>query len=274
MIRLAWDGVQTVSDVGAFRDLTLPQLASALKKPVTGFLVPAGPMDACLSLLLLREHQQVFVVPPVLNQDSADERLANIKHPHISNQQFLLKHCDLPTYQLAVAWRNGDMLPAPLAQEHPAWPFLSFTSTNIAFARQLIATVGDWRWYWHERHPGRLTKLYAHMGLFPDVVERVIASPNKWPSRLIEQRCHTLIRTWFDENVTTANAKMCRCFERRDKEKFSVAMLRHCRFLLRTLMYYWESRRSTDQEVVFYPWRVFTEAGVQQFLSHVSWKSD
>lgn len=230
-------------------------------------------MDACVSLLLLKARQQVFVVPPVLNQDSADERLAHIKRPYLSNQQFLLRYCDLPIYQLAVAWRQGDMLPAPLAEEHPAWNFLSFTATNIAFARQLIATVGDWRWYWHDRHPGRLTKLYAHMGLFHDVVQRITDNPGKYPSRPIEQRCHTVVKTWFDENMATTNAKMCRCFERRGGEKFSEAMLRHCRFLLRTLMYYWESQRSTDQEVVFYPWRVFSEAGVQRFLAHVSWKS-
>lgn len=262
-----------MSDVGNFRELTLPQLALIIRKPTTGFLIPAGPMDACLGLLLLKAGQQVSVVPPVLNQESADERLAHIKQPRLSNRQLLLRYCDLPIYHLAVAWRNGDMLPAPVAEDHPAWNFLSFTSANVAFARQLIATVGDWRWYWHDRHPGRLTKLYAHMGLFHDIVERVTDNLHRYPSRPVERRCHTVIQTWFDGNVPTANAKMCRCFDRRDGEKFTESMLRYCRFLLRTMMYYWESRRSEDQEVVFYPWRVFSELGVHQFSAHVSRKT-
>lgn len=272
MIRLAWDGVQTVSDVGLFRELTLSQLSSVLhKKPVSGFLVPAGPMDACVSLLLLESCQQVSVVPPVLNQESADERLAYLQLPSINNQQFLLKRFyDLPSYRLAVAYQRGDLLPATVAEEHPAWHFLSFTATSNAFARQLLAVLGDWRWYWHDRHPGRLTRLYAHMGLFHDIVQRVMDNPNKFPSRPIEQRCHVLIRTWFENKQATANAKLCRCFERRAGEKFSVSVLRHCRFLLRTLMCYWESKRSVDPEVIFYPWRVFSEDGVHRFSAHVS----
>lgn len=261
-----------MSDVNAFKGLTLAQLTLEVRKPVSGFVLPAGPADAGLCLLLLEAHQQVFVVPPVLGQASADERLAEIKQLSCSQQQFFLHACDVASYRLAVAWHNKDMLPAPLAESHLAWPFLSFTATNVAFARQLLAVIGDWRWYWHSGHPGRLTKLYAHLGLFKDIVERV-TGPTRTFSRPIEQRCHTVVKTWFDANVVTPQARLCHCFTRRANEKFVTAVLRQCRFLISSLMWYWESVRSADKEVVFFPWRVFAEAGVHQFLAHVSQKT-
>jgi hypothetical protein len=271
VIRLAWDGDRTTSDVSAYKGLALVSLVQALNKPAPGFLVPAGALDANLALLLLEARQKVFVVPPVRKECSAAERLMWLGQPDNINPQFQLRDCDLPSYRLAVAQLNRDILPSTVAEAHLAWPFLAFTAVNLPFARELLAVMGDWRWYWHDRHPGRLTKYFAYMGLFPNIVERILANPDKRPVRPIEQRCHLVLKTWFNGYSASPNAELCHCFQGNKTPKdMGKVIHQRSRFLFGAMLRYWESSRSHLTELGFAPWRVFSELGVHRFTAYLA----
>lgn len=82
---------------------------------------------------------------------------------------------DYPTYAmmlevdaLVAAGRTQSDLLGRLVQYHPAAPALCFPTDLDSFAAcQLLCVIGDPRWYYHPKRPGRLNRLYAYLGLRP-----------------------------------------------------------------------------------------------------------
>jgi len=78
---------------------------------------------------------------------------------------------------------------------HPAWPAVTFLAgADRQAACRLLAVIRDPRWYRHPTRPGRLSRLYAYLGLTPDNLA-VLAGQGGRPGRHFD-RAELAVRAW------------------------------------------------------------------------------
>jgi hypothetical protein len=109
---------------------------------------------------------------------------------------------DYTTYAMINATTEKEVKEVPqvvrkIAAYHPAWPAVTFVASgDVDAACQLLCHVIDPRWYRHPRHPDRLTRLYAHLGVTPD--NMAVIAGDSAARGLHFNRATLAVRTWYN----------------------------------------------------------------------------
>lgn len=112
---------------------------------------------------------------------------------------------DYSTYAMINSVGDRDMPEVPqvtkkIAAYHPAWPAVTFVRTlDEDAACQLICHIVDPRWFRHHKHPGRNTRLHAHLGLTPDNVGIICGNPGERGIHF--NRATLAVRTWYNRHA-------------------------------------------------------------------------
>lgn len=87
-----------------------------------------------------------------------------INHPGLWHD---MREADYFSYTVTAWALRGNHRELPdLHKSHPAWLGVSFINdANHLSACRLLGTIVDPRWYAHPFHPGRLSRLFAYLGL-------------------------------------------------------------------------------------------------------------
>lgn len=112
---------------------------------------------------------------------------------------------DYTTYAMINMVGDREMREVPevvrrIAAYHPAWPAVTFVCSGDADAAcQLLCHIVDPRWYRHPGHPGRHTRLHAHLGLTP-ANAAVIAGDSDDPGPHFN-RATLAVRAWYNRHA-------------------------------------------------------------------------
>jgi len=163
-----------------------------------------------------------------------------------------------------------------ILQEHPAMPYLSFITTlSPRFTAVVLSLIADPRWFIDIKHPDRVSKLQAYMGLLPKTMKRVTNGDTRSSAAF---RCHAVLRAWTRVQPEGADRERPGAFlwrivdshEQPERgllaasQKF-IIFLRHCWLQALTA-----STRYSGAEPLFAPNMLFRTTGeIQSFQNHV-----
>jgi hypothetical protein len=154
---------------------------------------------------------------------------------------------------------------------HPAWPPLSFVA---GFSREdacrLVREVVDPRWYRHEEHPGRWTRLFNYMGLVPANVAAYLGEGE--PARHYG-RALVVLRSWYEHQMADRRGRNIFLWERYSRHDSKVrGLLEAGKRLLFLVVLLWQNAvTGPHPELTFDP-KKFFGSGVEAaaFASHMN----
>lgn len=140
-----------------------------------------------------------------------------------------------------------------ILRHHPAWPALSFVaSLDEDAACFLVAEIMDPRFYRHPIHPGRLSRLYAYLGLTPLIVTAYLSRSAEY-FRCGQRMC-MVADCWFRNSqnsvslISSAGNFLLRIVKASRSPE--MGMLRACEALVRFVVEVWQAGLSSQYEFV------------------------
>jgi len=239
---------------------------------------------------LTKEGARIEVASPLICPTSRDRtdphealwRMRDVKLPASLGGWHVVTNLDYISYSLvwevARCWDGNISEHAKMILEnHPAYPYLSFITTlSPRYTALVLSLIVDPRWYIDPKHPDRVSKLQAYLGLMPKVIRKVTAGDLRSSTAF---RCHTVVRAWARRsNISDAERELPGSFLWRIAEshrspergllaasqKF-VIFLRHC--WLQALV---ARTRYSGAEPLFAPDMLFRSTGeIRAFKKHV-----
>jgi hypothetical protein len=178
---------------------------------------------------------------------------------------------DQRVYALIAA--GADACQQGLLRWHPAWAALSFVSTmNAESCCQLMSLIVDPRWYRHQDHPERLSRLFSHLGLTPgnavSFLEGEESLANHYDNAVVT------IMSWFNVRgeMTGPEAFLWRLFK-----KFGEgpeALLKCTKRLVELIVRVWMCAISGHPEVKFRPELFFDNADEVVAFAQLQYRLD
>lgn len=167
---------------------------------------------------------------------------------------------DRATYPLIEALKGNNAAEADrLLRRHPAWAALGFVRTvDPAAAAKLVAAIADPRWYVHPRHPGRLTRLFARLGLQADNIAACLQVGKKGYRY---RDAANAVLVWYNRRGAEATDAPGDFLLRHmaSHESETVGLLRTTQRLIRFVYYVWLQSADGLREDLFDPARYFDE---------------
>lgn len=166
-----------------------------------------------------------------------------------------------------------------LLKNHPAWKALSFVSNICSVSCcYLLYTIIDPRWYIDPRHPGRVSKLNASLGLTPKVsaAYELLLAAKPYPSVRGLDTYETVLNCWKNGFPTGDALKLPGNFLWRVRlltEKQDKADLRASQVFVAYLRHNWLDALYADKqkEPLFVPEHFFKHpTEIEAFKAHMS----
>jgi hypothetical protein len=210
------------------------------------------------------------VVPVLADRDRPDAVLRALWQPALSaglpSRWHQLTKMEILTYAMIAAGGDRTHVPDVVRSAivaHPAWPALSFVSgLNVDAACRLVCTIVDPRWYRHESHPGRRSRLYAYLGLCPANMAAIVGRGD--PSRH-HDRAANVVNAWY-RGSSSDPFFLSRCHQTSD---LAAGILSASCKLVDFVDLVWSTRIAGNQNFDFHPFRFFGDGRTaQRYVDH------
>ena len=145
------------------------------------------------------------------------------------------------------------------AQHHPAWPAVSFVWRYDPIAAiKLLVDIGDPRWYTHPTRPGRLSRLYSHLGLNPTNIRMMYREHQDIGPHFLKAK--NLVDVWRSKTSADNDCQNPKAFLHRIERKHEYmdhGVMVASKRLIRFVREVWMAARTEDPEAGFSPEKFF-----------------